>query len=105
MQIVTINPSMAAIVNIKDIGKAEIVPIYFTANENWVGTYGFKLFNSDKKNDETSITGTPLEVLNALMTLTIDATIWNAKAGSYYYEISKIEDRRVIFKGSLNIIE
>jgi hypothetical protein len=103
---VTINPSIAAEVNINPIGEKEIVPIYFTASENWVGTYDFCLWNSDKKNTKTTLPGAnPIVIVEKLMTLTIDPTAQAIIANEYYYEITKVEDKRVVFKGALNIIK
>lgn len=105
MKTVTIDPSIAAIVNIDNIGKTEVVPVYFTAEANWIGTYEFKLWNSDKKNTDITRTANPLVVNGVLMTLTIDASAWNVVADEYYYEITKTEDKRIVFKGNLNIIK
>lgn len=105
MQKVTINPSIAAIVNIDPVGLKEIVPIYITATADWIGTYEFKVYNSDKKNTLISLTGAnPIAIENELMTLTIDPTAQGLTASVYYYEITKVEDKRVTFKGTLNII-
>ncbi len=105
MQRVTLNPSIAAILNIDSVGKSEIVPVYFTADENWVGTYELKLYNSDKKNKVITTPDEALTVIDQIMTLNIDPTLWNIDAKNHYYEISKTESKRVIFKGDLNIIE
>ncbi|MGV9003943.1 hypothetical protein [Flavobacterium sp.] len=103
MNKVTINPSIAAIVNIDPIGQKEIVPIYFTADSNWIGTYQFTVFNSDKKN--TKLHEDNLPTVNELMTLTVNAQTMNLPIRVNYYEITKVEDNRIVFKGTLNIIE
>lgn len=105
MQRVTINPSIAAIVNIDPVGAKEIVPVYFTAESNWTGNYQFKLWNSDKKNTEVSVTGNPIGVATTVMTLTIDPTAQAIPVNNHYYEITHIETKRVVFKGNLNIVE
>jgi hypothetical protein len=106
MQKVTINPSIAAIVNIDSVGRKEVVPIYFTATADWTGTYEFKLYNSDKKNTTVALTGSnPIAVVDELMTLTVDPTVQGIVANTYYYEITKVEDKRVIFKGNLKVVE
>ncbi|WP_264521216.1 hypothetical protein [Flavobacterium sp. N1994] len=104
-QQVTIDPSIAAVVNIASVGKKEIVPIYFTAPENWSGDYTFKLWNSDVKNTEILVTGTPIGIATNVMTLTIDPTAQAIPKGLYYYEIMHTQTSRVLFKGTLNIVE
>jgi hypothetical protein len=104
MQKVTINPSIAVELNIDAIGQKEIVPIYFTAEQDWVGTYKFELWNSDKKNTEISIPTTPIEIDAKVMTLTIKPENQEIPVGNHYFEITKIEDKRVVFKGNLHIV-
>ena len=114
---VTINPSIAAIVEIDSIGKSEVVPIYFTAEENWTGTYTFKIWNSDKKNDEIEVPETftitvdeeeitvdTLKVQEKQMTLTIAPAKQNITEGSFYFEITHDQSNRIIFKGEKLII-
>lgn len=100
--IVTINPSIAVVVNISPIIKGETVPIFFDAEENWVGAYDVKLWNSDKKNEDFNDIATVATALKR-MTLIIN-TSSNTKAGGYYYEIIKDNDR-VIFKGKIEILD
>jgi hypothetical protein len=105
MQKVTINPSIAGLVDIISIGFTEIVPIYFTAEVNWVGTYTFQLWTSNNKETEISVVGNPLTTLNTLMTLTLAPEQQGIPVGIYYYEIFLENTSRVFFKGSLKIIE
>lgn len=104
MKTVTINPSVAAIVNIDGIGLNENVPIYLTAPVAWIGSFSFQLFNSDKKNNQIDITEV-LSIDNNVMTITISPISLSIPAGSYYYEIINIDEKRILFKGSLNIIK
>ena len=104
-QKVIIDSSIAAIVNIDNVGKNEIVPIYLTSPIAWTDTYNFKLFDAPQKNSEINLNDTPLSVDDNVMTIIIDAMSLLINEGLYYYEISSLEDKRVIFKGSLNIIK
>lgn len=104
METVTINPSIAVIVNITPIGVKEIVPIYFAAEQNWAGSYELKLYNSDKKNSTVTPTGTPIAILTTIMTWTIDPTGQAIPVDNYYYEITHVESKRILFKGNLNIV-
>lgn len=104
MQQVTINPSIAVIVNIDPIGVEEIVPIYFEAEDNWAGTYELKLYNSEKKNSTVTPTGIPINIVTTMMTWTIDPTGQAIPVGNYYYEITHTESKRILFKGDLNIV-
>ncbi len=99
---VTINPSIAAVVNINSVGYNEKAPIYFTATDNWVGTYEFKIWNPDK-NTSKDYTGTILTKADNVITLTIEPKENAIQAGTYYYEIISVETKRVVFKGTLTI--
>lgn len=104
MNKITINPSIASIVNIEGINKAEKVPVYFTASENWAGDYELKVYNSEAKNNEiTNIGNDALTVVGELMILTINAVEQQIAADAYYYEITSLTNKRVIFKGKLII--
>ncbi len=104
MNKITINPSIASIVNIEGINQAEKVPVYFTASENWAGDYALKVYNSEAKNSEITIAGNDtLTVVGSVMTLTVDAVEQSIAADSYYYEIISSTNKRVIFKGKLII--
>lgn len=105
MNKVTINPSVAAVINIDAVGAKEVVPIYFTAEQNWLENFSFKLWNSEKKNSEVTILENPLTFEDTVMTLTISPENQNINAGKYYYEIIDTENERVIFKGDLIIID
>lgn len=103
MKTVTINPSIAAIVNIDPVGYNELVNIYFTAETDWTGSYKFQVFNSQVKN--TELHSSSIATSNELMTLTINANDMALEVGTHYYEIFHEESERVIFKGNLNIIK
>ena len=102
MQKVVINPSIAAVVDINSIGMAENVNIYFNATSNWLGLFEFHVWNSDKKNTAFTVTGA-ITIVDTLMTLKIDPTNQNLHDDEYYYEISSLNDKRIIFKGKLVI--
>lgn len=102
MQKVEINPSIAAIVNINSVGYTELAYIYFKAATPWLGTFEYKVWNSHQKNSSITIANA-LEVSGDLITLKIDASNQNLPADKYYYEISSIDFKRIVFKGELTI--
>ena len=87
----------------ENIGNEEFVPIYFDADAPLVDEYEFKLWNSDKKNSEIVITGTPIEISGNRMTLLIKPKEQNIAAGTYYFEIHNKTDKRIYFKGKLTV--
>jgi hypothetical protein len=99
---ITLNPSVANRVNIEPIYFGEKVFVYFKLEENWAGSYLFKLWNSEAKNTEFTISGA-LMVVDDLMTLKIEPTAMNLSAGKFYYEISNDTDKRLIFNGNITI--
>lgn len=102
MQSVTINPSIATIVDIGAFGFGEPINIYFTATGNWTGTFEFTMWNSDKKNRKFKTIEVP--TTTNLMILSLDFSSENFPPDIYYYEVKHIEDKRVLFKGKLNLI-
>lgn len=101
----TISAYLGGLVDLMDIGKSEPRNFYFETESELSGTFDFKLWNSDKKNTEVTITGTPVTRLANKLTLTFDATAWTLPAGKYYYEIIKTQDKQIYFKGEVNVIE
>ncbi len=103
---VTINPSIAALIDIDGVGYAEEVEIYFEGTQNWTGSYVFKVWNSFQKNTEKTIPNpNPLTVLNKIITLALKPTVQTLVSvpDGYYYEIISVETKRIVFKGSLFI--
>lgn len=100
MKIITINPSIAATVNISPIIVGEEnVPIIFTFDEEITDEYQFKFWNSSKKNAEVDTIG-ELQVDDDKLTLTLSPT----KEGTFYYEIINKTKLRVYFKGIIEIL-
>ena len=55
MQKITINPSIAVIVDIASVGHKELENIYFKADSNWLGDYDCKIWNSYQKNTQFTV--------------------------------------------------
>lgn len=102
MQKVEINPSIAATVNINCVGFAELAYVYFRASTPWIGAFEYKVWNSYQKNKDITVANA-LTVVGDLLTLKIDASNQFLPADKYYYEISSIDSKRIIFKGELTI--
>jgi hypothetical protein len=102
MQKVEINPSIAVIANINSVAQSELAFVYFKANANWIGSFDYKVWNSYQKNTAITINNA-ITVVGDLMSLKIDASNQNLPADKYYYEISSIDSKRIIFKGELTI--
>ncbi len=98
MQKVTINPSIAVIVDIETVFFGEELEVYFDAASNWLGSYDFRLYNSNVKNSEITNNCT-LTIANKLMTLSIKGI----EKGTHYYEIWILPQKRIVFKGKLVI--
>lgn len=98
---VSVNPSIASIVDIDNIGINEIVPIYFTAENDWLGDFSFTIFNTEAKNDAKIVDA--IAVAAKVITLTISPVVQTIVAGKYYYEIFSEDLDRIVFKGSLKI--
>lgn len=102
MQKVEINPSIAATVNINSVGFAELAYVYFKAATPWFGAFELKVWNSYHKNTAITVANA-LEVSGDLITFKVDASNQNLPSDKYYYEISSIDTKRIIFKGELTI--
>lgn len=105
MNRVTLNPSIAAIVDIDAVWKNEVKTIRFTAPEAFVGNFNFKVWNSEKKNTEFETTNGTLEVSGNQLILKIDPTAWQLKADDYYTEIYSETQKSNIVIGKLVIKE
>lgn len=101
---ITLDPSIATILDIGPIGYNERVEIKFTASENWVGDFEFVVYNSTAKNSHVEPTDA-LGVEGEVMTLVIEPKEQSLTVGSHYYEISLLEHKRIVFKGLLNIVK
>ena len=97
-----LDASIAAVLDITNIGLAEKVIITMTADEEWTGTYTFTVFNSEAKNSSKLVA---LAVItNAKeMILTIEPTLQMLDAGNHYYEIFNTLTKRIEFLGDLKI--
>ncbi|PWA10987.1 hypothetical protein [Flavobacterium laiguense] len=102
MKKITLDPSIAAVVDIENIAHNERVVINFTSDANWVGDFAFKVYNSEKKNSEIVVVNA-LIVQDNQMTLTLEPAPQNIPDGTKYYEISSVSTKRLLFKGSLKI--
>ena len=102
MQTITINPSVAATVNINSVGFVEMANIYFKGQIPWLGAFKFNVWNSVQKNTFIDVLDA-ITIAGDLLTLKIDPTNQNLPADKYYYEIFSIEAKRVIFKGEIVI--
>jgi hypothetical protein len=101
---ITLDPSIATILDIDPIGHEEKVEIKFTASENWDGDFEFVVYNSAAKNSLVKPAGA-LVVVDKVMTLTIEPSVQDLAIESNYYEIFNLTAKRVLFKGLLNIIK
>jgi hypothetical protein len=99
----TIIAFVGAIVDLAQVSRSEMPNFYFEAEEDLDGTYEVKFWNSSKKNTEFD-TPNALVRSTRILTLTIDAATWNIPVGSCYYEVSKVENQRIFFKGDIEII-
>lgn len=102
MQKITINPSIAVIVDIASVGHKEVENIYFKADSNWLGDYDCKIWNSYQKNTQFTVSDN-ITVVADLITFKIAPSLQGLKPKAYYYEIWHTTSKRVIFKGLLDI--
>lgn len=98
-----IDAYLGGIVDIANVGKSEIKNFYFECQEELEGTFAFKIWDSEKKNEEHKA-GTITKDVNKL-TFTVDATTMNLEAKMLYYEIYRVENKQIYFKGKLEIID
>jgi hypothetical protein len=104
MEKIIINPSIAAEIDISPIAYSEKVKLFFSSDENWVGDFDFRIWNSNQKNTETEVS-TSLSVVAKIMTLTIEPIVQVLPPKEYWYEISSLSTKRLLFKGKLNIVK
>ena len=104
MQKVTIDPSIAIVVDIASVGHEEDENIYFKADSDWIGAYVCKIWNSDKKNTLQPVSNN-LSVIGKIMTFRIAPSVQNLEPKAHYYEIWSTTEKRIIFKGLLNIVK
>jgi hypothetical protein len=104
MQKITLNPSIATLLDIDSVGHGERVTVNFTANENWTGGFEFVVYNSIAKNSFVKPAGA-ITVVEKAMVLMIEPIEQVISVGAHYYEIVSISTKRVLFKGLLNIVK
>lgn len=98
-----IDAYLGGIVDITNVGKSEIRNFYFECQEELEGTFAFKIWNSDKKNEQLH-NGDIFKDGNKL-TFIVDATTAELEVGMLYYEIYRLENPQIYFKGKLEIID
>lgn len=101
---ITLDPSIATLLDIDSVAQGERVTVNFTANENWTGAFDFVVFNSAAKNSFVEPAGA-LTVAAMVMSLVIEPVAQGLAVGQHYYEIVSSTTKRVLFKGLLNIIK
>lgn len=101
---ITLDPSIATLLDIDSVAQGERVTVNFTANENWTGAFEFVVFNSAAKNSFVKPAGA-LTVVAMVMTLVVEPFVQSLDVGAHYYEIVSISTKRVLFKGLLKIIK
>lgn len=99
----TIDVSIAAELDIINVGSNERVVMTFTADENWPSGMKLTVWNSYQKNREITVPNNALTVLNTVMTWTIDPTAQEIAADEYYYEIFNPDNKRIYFKSKIQI--
>lgn len=104
MKKVTIDPSIAALVDIGPVFNAEDVNIYFTANEPLTGVFEARIYNSFQKNTHYTVANN-LTIVDDLMTFRIAPKLQGLEAKDFYYEIWHVSTNRLLFKGNLNIVK
>ncbi|WP_269221993.1 hypothetical protein [Flavobacterium sp. IMCC34518] len=102
MSKITLNPSIATVLDIDPIALNERVNVYLTADENWTGEFEFVVYNSAVKNRFVK-PANALTVVEKRMTLVIEPIVQGLTATANYYEIVSTSTKRIVFKGLLNI--
>lgn len=97
-----LDASIAAVLDITNIGLEEKVIITMTAEADWEGAYTFTVFNSPAKNSSQEVTGA-VTTNGKDMLLTIEPNAQQLAAGDQYYEIFNTLTKRIEFLGDLNI--
>lgn len=100
-----INAYLGGIVDFINIGQSETRNFYFEATQPLDGTFDFLLWNSDKKNQQFDIFPNAVTKLGNKLTLTVDASLWDLQPSKYYYEIVETTQKKIYFKGILEIID
>lgn len=98
-----IDAYLGGIVDLINIGQSEVRNFYFECEQELEGTFELKIWNSDKKNEE--FVDEPVVKDGNKLTITINAEDMQLNSSRYYYEISKIENKQIYFKGNLEIID
>lgn len=101
---ITLDPSIATLLDIDSVSQDEHVNVNFTANENWTGDFEFVVYNSIAKNSFVKPSGA-LNISGKLMTLTLEPALQGLTVGAHYYEIVSLSTKRILFKGLLNIVK
>lgn len=101
MKKLVIDPSIAVVLDIDRVGFMERVAVRFVADENWVGAFAVRIYNSAAKN--TVVAPEALVIEEKTMTWTIFPTEQNLEAGLHYYEIESVSQKRILFRGNLKI--
>lgn len=101
MSKVIINPSVAVELEINPVYHSEVVPIVFTAEENWQLPISVKMWNSHQKN--TELIAPALLIVDKVMTLTISPQLQSIDEGTYYFEV--FTTNRVLFKGTIKVVK
>lgn len=102
MEKIIINPSIAVEMDILPIAFDERVSLFFTSDEDWVGGFDFRVWNSFQKNTEIEVS-TSLGVAGKVLTLIIEPVAQSLPPQDYWYEIWSLGARRLLFKGKLGI--
>jgi hypothetical protein len=108
MKKVVIDPSISVECEIKPVSMRDRTPLYFRikGTQTWTGQFELKLWNSDIKNEEFTITGAnPLTAQGQLLSWNIHPTTQGLAVKKYYFEIFSTEFERIIFKGTLPIVK
>lgn len=101
---ITLDPSIATLLDINPVAENERIVVNFTASENWTGDFEFVVYNSIAKNNFVKPTAAVVAVAK-VMSLTIDPKVQGISVDAHYYEIVSVGVKRVLFKGLLNVIK
>ena len=103
MQTINLDPSIASKINIGPVFKQEDLNVYFKSKTaDWAGDFECKIYNSFQKNTVFAVANN-LTIVDDLMTFRIAPEVQGLPAGTLYYEISSVADKRLLFKGTLKI--
>lgn len=99
---ITLDPSIATVLDIDSVGYNERVAVNFTASENWSGDFEIVVYNSIAKNSFFKPVNA-INVVGTVMTVTLEPIVQGLAVDAHYYEICSISTKRILFKGLLNI--